>query len=119
MENMKILKRSWEIGIDKYALESSPLAEAYAEQLLDISIAGSLQSLQETKEELNNIKDQLVMLMDQFEQQSKGFRNRMDYKHKIEAYSNVLRIIVNEIQTYEGRIEANKNNNGRHNEIQS
>lgn len=113
MENMKILTRVWTVAIDKYAYASSPLAEAHAEQLLDITVAGSVQSLRETLDELKRVEEMLMLQFSQLEERSQGFRNRVDYRQKKEAFEAFLHILAGEIQTYEARIEANKHNDGK------
>lgn len=113
MEKMKILMRSWTVAIDPYAYDSSPLASAHAEQLLDIAVAGSVQSLRETLEELKRVEEMLMLQFNQLEERSKGFRNRVDYRQKKEAFEEFLHILAGEIETYENRIEANRLNNGR------
>lgn len=113
MSGFKVITRSWFVAIDKFAVSSSPLAEAHAEQLLDISIAGSVQSLQETLEELKKVEEMVMLRLSQLEERSKGFRNRSDYRQKKEAFEDFLHILAGEIETYEARIEANKNNDGR------
>ena len=105
--------RAWVIGIDEYAVQSSPLAEAHAEQLLDIAVAGSVQSLRETLDELRRLEEMLMLQMSQTEERSKGYRNRVDYRQKKEAFEEYLRILVGEIKTYEQRIETNRHNDGR------
>lgn len=110
---MKILMRAWTVAMDPYAYDSSPLASAHAEQLLDIAVAGSVQSLQETRDALKKIEEQLMLLMSQTEEKHKGFRNRVDYRHKLEAFQEFLTIVVAEIKTYDQRIEANRRNDGR------
>lgn len=106
------------MAIDPYAYDSSPLASAHAEQLLDIAVAGSVQSLRETLDELKRMEEMLMLLMAQTEERSKGFRNRVDYRQKKEAFQEFLQLLAGEIKTYEARIEANKNNNGKQNHVQ-
>ena len=113
MGELKILKRVWVIAIDRFAVESSPLAEAHAEQLLDISSAGSVQSLRETREALKTVEEQIMLLLDSTNSDEKGFRHMVAYKRRIEGLEECLRIVVNQVRTYDQRIEANKHNDGR------
>lgn len=113
MEKLKILTRVWTVAIDKYAVESSPLAVAHAEQLLDITVAGSVQSLRETLDELKRVEEMVMLELSQLEERSKGFRNRVDYRQQSAAFEKFLHILAGEIETYEARVEANRFNDGK------
>lgn len=113
MEKTKILMRAWTVALDVYAYDSSPLASAHAEQLLDIAVSGSVQSLRETHKELENVLDQIMVLAHHHEENHKGMRQFRAYKDDARMFDRVINILVGEIKTYEQRIEANKYNDGR------
>lgn len=113
MGKMKILTRSWMLALEEFAYESSPMAVAHAEQLLDIAVAGSVQSLKETLDELENVMDQIMLIASQHEEEHKGMRQFTAYKRDARVMERVINVLAGEIKTYEHRIETNKNNNGR------
>lgn len=112
MKNMQLVSRIWSIAVPESAIDSSPLAKEHAEQLVDIYVAGSVQSLKETREALHKLEQDFMQKMSEYEHRSKLINRRAD-KTKFEAYGEMLAILFEHLSLYEQRIEANKQNNGR------
>lgn len=113
MRDIKIISRTWYLGASRYALESSPLAEHYAEQMLDMQVAASPQSLKETRDCLRRLHEDTVEKAIAYEEQSHGFRRNAMYKGRSEAFMEFAHLLKAEIEVYERRAEANEKNDGR------
>jgi septum formation topological specificity factor MinE len=113
MKDMKIVSRVWSIAVPQHAFDVSALAQEYADQLVDLAVGGSVQSLLETRQELQAIEEELMHMLAKYEVQSKGFRRGVTYKGKFEAFSDLLKVIAKHIEVYDLKIEANSKNDGR------
>lgn len=112
MGKTKAIIRLWSVTVDQYALDSSPLAQDYAERLVDLQVAASKQSLQETLDELKRIHEEIVGKWTEYDEKSRGFHRSAMYKGKSEGFMEIAHLLVREIDAYEKRLETNKYNNG-------
>lgn len=112
MSKTKVLTRSWAIAIPEFPVEQT-VAAVYAEKLLDVAVASSKQSLQETMDALERIRLDLMSKASEYESQSKGFHRSAFYKGKMAGYLEMIETLIEEINTYQKRLEANANNDGR------
>ena len=83
------------------------------DRLVDMQVMASIQSLEETYEELKRIHEEITDKMTEYDEKSRGFHRSAMYKGKMEAFLEFAHILVRELDAYEKRMEANKNNDGR------
>lgn len=113
MKNLHMLTRTWYIGVDRHAYDATPVAQHHAEALLDIAVASSVQSLTETRDELQRIVSDAMQQMSEYEEKSKGFHRSAMYKGRMLAFEDFINLLAREVTAYEKRIAANHLNNGR------
>lgn len=108
-----MVSRTWFIGVSEHALNSSPVAHSHAEALLDIAVAASVQSLTETRDELNRVLNEAMQQMTEYQEKSQGFHRSAMYKGRMLAFEDFINLLVREVKFYEERIEQNRGNNGK------
>src|ERR1700761_3176571 len=98
----------WTGALDEAAYLAAPMAAEYAEQLVDIQVAASPQSLQETRDCLLKLAESLTEALESCYKGEHREKDKRRLQGQQIGLESALMAIADEVELYETRIEANK-----------